>query len=55
MSWLVNLASSNAAMRSCSCLNVHLLARKPSWLSCSIWYFSPYDDNMEVSVLVNNL
>ena len=55
MSWLVSLASSNAAMRVCSCRAVHLSARKPSWLSCRIWYFSPYAESILVSVLVNNL
>ena len=43
--WFVNLASSKAAMSSCSCLDVLLSALNPSWLSCSIC----------VSVLVNSL
>ena len=55
MSCFVYLASSSVAMRSWSCLAMFLLARNPSWLSCRIWCFSPYVDNMDVSVLVKNL
>ena len=55
MSWFVNLASSTAAMRSWSCLDVFLSARNPSWLSCRIWCFFPYADNMYVRVLVKSL
>ena len=55
MSRLVNYASSSAAINSCSCLDVHLSALNPSWLSCKIWYFSLYADKMDVSVLVRNL
>ncbi len=55
MSWFVNLASSSAAIRSWSCLDVLLSALNPSWLSCRIWYFSPYADSMDVRVLVKNL
>ena len=51
----MNLASSKAAIRSCSCLDVLLSALNPSWLSCSIWYFSPYVDSISVSVLVKSL
>jgi hypothetical protein len=55
MSWFVNFASSSAAIRSWSCLDVLISALNPSWLSCRIWYFSPYADSMYVKVLVNNL
>jgi hypothetical protein len=55
MSWFVNFASSSAAIRSWSCLDVLLSALKPFWLSYRIWYFSPYADSMYVKVLVNNL
>jgi hypothetical protein len=55
MSWFVNLASSSAAIRSWSCLDVPLSALNPSWLSCSIWYLSPYAERMEVNVLVYSL
>ena len=51
----MNCASSSAAINSCSCLDVHLSALNPSWLSCKIWCLSPYVDKMDVSVLVNNL
>ena len=55
MSWFVNLASSNAAIRSWNCLEVLHSALNPSWLSYRIWCFSPYADNMNVRVLVKNL
>ena len=55
MSCFVNLASFSVAMRSWSCLEVLLSAQNPSWLSCRIWCFSPYVDNMHVRVLVKNL
>ena len=55
MSWFVNLASSSVAIMSWSCLEVLLSARNPSWLSCRIWCFSPYADNMHIRVLVKNL
>ena len=41
MSCFVNLASSNAAISTWSCLEVPLSALNPSWLSCSIWCVSP--------------
>ena len=37
ISWFVNFASSSAAIRSWSCLDVLLSARNPSWLSCNIY------------------
>ena len=49
------LASSSAAMRSWSCLDVFLSALNPPWLSCRIWCFSAYADSMDVRVIVNNL
>ena len=52
---MVSLAYSNATMRICRCRAVHHSARKPSWLSCRIWYFSSYVDNIFISVLVNSL
>ena len=55
MSWFVNFASSSVAMRSWSCLDVFLSALNPSWLSCRIWCFSPYIDNMNIRILVKNL
>ena len=55
MSWLVKQASSSAAINVCNCLAVPRLAQKPSWLSCRIWYFSPYEDNIEVNELVKSL
>ena len=55
ISWFVNLASSRAAMRICSCLDVLRSARKPSWLSCKIWCFSPYAERISVRVLVKSL
>ena len=55
MSWFVNLASSSAAISSWSCLDMLLSALNPSWLSCSIWCFSPYIDSMNVRVLVKSL
>ena len=55
ISWFVNLASSSAAMRSWSCLDVLLFALNPSWLSCRIWCFFPYADSINVRVLVKNL
>ena len=51
----MNLASSNVATRSWSCLEVLLSALNPSWLSCKIWCFSPYADSMNVKVLVKRL
>ena len=53
----MNCASSSAAISSCSCscLDVHLSALNPFWLSCKIWCLSPYADKMDVSVLVKNL
>ena len=51
----MNWASSNAASSVCICLDVHLSALNPSWLSSSIWYFSPYEENIDVSVLVKKL
>ena len=51
----MNLASSSAAMRSWSYLDVLLSALNPSWLSCRIWCSSPYADNISVRVLVKNL
>ena len=32
-----------------------LFARNPSWLSCWIWCFSPYAENINFRVLVKNL
>ena len=55
MSWLVSCASSSAAISSCNCLDVLLSALNPSWLSCRIWYFSPYANNIDVRVLVKSL
>ena len=55
MYWFVNLASSSAAIRSWSCLDVIISALNPSWLSCRIWCFSPYADSMDVRVFVKNL
>jgi hypothetical protein len=55
MSWFVNIASSSAAMRNWSFLDDHLSALNPSWLSCSIWYLSPYPEMIEVNVLVYGL
>jgi len=53
--WLI-CVSSSAAVRVWICLEVHLSARNPSWLSCRIWYLSPYVDNMDVRVsLVKSL
>ena len=51
----MNWASSSAAISVCICLDVHLSALNPSWLSCSIWCFSPYAESMDVRVLVKNL
>ena len=51
----MNCASSNAAINSYSCLNVHLSAPNPCWLSYKIWCLSPYVDKMDVSILVRNL
>ena len=48
-------ASFRAAVRSCSCLDVHLSALNPSWLSCKIWYLSPYAKSIDVSILVKSL
>ena len=50
-----NCASSSAAINNCSCLDVHLSAQNPSWLSYKIWCLSPYADKMDVKVLVKNL
>ena len=55
MSWFVKQASSSAAITVCSCLEVPRSARNPSWLSYSIWCFSPYEDKIEVKELVNSL
>jgi hypothetical protein len=55
ISWFVSLASSSAAISIWICLEVLLSALNPSWLSCSIWYLSPYADRIEVNVLVYNL
>ena len=55
ISWFVSLASLSVEMKVCSCRNVHLSALKSSWLSCKIWYLSPYTEKILVSVLVNNL
>ena len=55
ISWFVSLASSSAAISIWICLEVLLSALNPSWLSCSIWYLSPYADRMEVNVLVYSL
>ena len=55
ISCFVNLASSNVAISSWSCLEVLLSARNPSWLSCRIWCCSPYADSMNVRVLVKSL
>ena len=52
ISWFVSLASSSAAISNWICLEVLLSALNPSWLSCSIWYLSPYADRIEVNVLV---
>ena len=52
ISWFVSLAFSSAPMSSWICLEVLRSALNPSWLSCNIWYFSPYVDRIEVSVLV---
>ena len=51
----MNCASSSAAISSCSCVDVHLSALNPSWLSCKIWCLSPYAHKMDVSELVKNL
>ena len=51
----MNCASSSAAISSCSCLDVHLFALNPSWLSYKIWCLSPYADKMDVSVFVKKL
>ena len=51
----MNCASSSAAINSYNCLDVHLSAMNPSWLSCKIWCLLPYADKMDVSVLVKNL
>ena len=51
----MNCASSSATINSCNCLDMHLFALNPSWLSCKIWCLSSYDDKMDVSVLVKNL
>ena len=55
MSLLVKCTSSKVAVRSCNCLDVHLSTLNPSWLSCKIWYLSPYAESMDVSVLVKSL
>ena len=55
MSWFVNLASSSAAIMVCVCLAVFCSALKPSWFLCRMWWVSPYDDSMDVNVLVYNL
>ena len=51
----MNFASSSAAINNCNCLNVHLFALNPSWLSCKIWCLSLYADKMDVSILVKHL
>ena len=51
----MNCVSSSAAINSYNCLDVHLFALNPSWLSCRIWCLSPYADKMDVNVLVKNL
>ena len=51
----MNCSSSSAAINDYSCLDVHLSALNPSWLSCKIWCLSPYANKMDVSVLVKNL
>ena len=55
MSWLVSWASSNVAISVCICLEVHLSTLNSSWLSSSIWNFSPYDESIDVRVLVKTL
>ena len=55
MSWFVNFASSSAAIRSWSCLDVFLSTLNPSWLSCRILCFSSYADGMDVRVFVKKL
>jgi hypothetical protein len=52
MSWFVKRASSRAAINNWICLDVLRSALNPSWLSCNIWYLSPYVERIEVSVLV---
>ena len=32
-----------------------LSALNPSWLSCRIWYFSPYANSMSIKVVVKRL
>ena len=51
----MNCESSSAAINSFNCLDVHLSALNPSWLSCRIWCLLSYVDKMDVSVLVKNL
>ena len=51
----MNLASSSAAIMVCICLAAFRSALKPSWISCRMWWVSPYDDSIDVNVLVYNL
>ena len=55
ISWFVNLASSGAAIMVCICLALLRSALKPSWLSCRMWWVSPYEDSIDVNVLVYSL
>ena len=45
-------ASSSGAISNWICLEVLISTLNPSWLSCNIWYLSPYVDRIEVNVFV---
>ena len=51
----MNWATSSVAISVCICLDVHLFTLNPTWLSCSIWCFYPYAENMDVRVLVKKI
>ena len=52
ISWFVNFAFLSVAISNWICLEVFLSALNPSWLSCNIWYFSPYAERIDVNVIV---